>query len=585
MNKIQKLVKNLLKEEYDIQHRLLNLALFFGMCGVFVSLITSIFLGFGLWSNLLVFILLIFFGICFWIANGLNHPQISAVIICLVLNDFIFPALYITSGGINSGMPAWMVLGLMSSIVLMKGKKTIPVFFISLAGFVGAVIFGHFRPDLFYVVESKISILIDMIFAVGIISAILGSLFKYQSYVNDKQKMEILKSYREAKKAADAKSEFLSNMSHDIRTPINAVIGYTEMAKKNLDDKAKLSDCISKISIASEHLSTLLTEVLEMNKIEQGSNYTYEEEVCKVSDIVNDVLTILENDINQKNINVHVDFSMMEDDVVSCDRIHIHQILQNVIGNAIKYSAADKTILIQVIRFDDADETKINCEFHIKDEGCGISSDFMDKVFVPFEREKNIINRSVQGTGLGLSITKSLVDVMKGTIEVNSELDKGSEFIITLPLMIPALDELAPNDDSFTYNFHGKRILIVDDDEMSREIAAEILRDAGAEVEEVVDGSFAVEKVSLSEPGYYNLILMDIVMPVVDGLEATKIIRNLENKELSEIPIIALSANPFKEDKRKAFYAGMDAYLVKPMRITELVKAIGLILQEEKVLI
>ena len=421
-----------------------------------------------------------------------------------------------------------------------------------------------------------------MVIAVVMVASIFTLIFKYQAYVYEKQKKEILNAYKEAQKATNAKSEFLSKISHDIRTPVNAVVGYTEIAKRNINDTEKLKDAFNKISIASNHLLNLIDEVLDMSKIESGKAYKIEEEVCHLSDLVDEVTRLMQKEISDKNLKVHTNFSLMDDGVVSCDMLHLSQILLNLLCNAIKYSYPEKNIFIDVVQFTSDDESNSIYEFHVKDEGCGINQDYLDKIFIPFEREKTALNNAVAGTGLGLAITKSLVEMLHGTIEVSSELGKGTEFVVTLPLAVPDLTELEEDEDTMVYDFHGKRILIVDDDDMSREITCDALKEVGAEVEEARDGSFAIEKINISTPGFYDLVIMDVHMPVIDGCEATKIIRGLKTKELAEIPIIAMTANAFPEDKKRAFNSGVNAYLIKPVRINDLVKVLKLILHERR---
>lgn len=582
MNGLKRFFKKFYQESFDIQHRLLNIILLSGMLGIVLSCISSIFLGFDPFSYILIGICLVFFVFTLWVANGLKKPQIAVIILSIITNNIILPLLYLYSGGIKSGMPIWCLMGLIFSVMLLKGKKAYIILSINLLGFLTAVFVSYKFPQFLITIDSIKYIYIDMVIAIVVVASIFTLIFKYQAYVYEKQKKEILNAYKEAEKATNAKSEFLSNISHDIRTPVNAVVGYTEIAKRNINDTEKLKDAFNKISIASNHLLNLIDEVLDMSKIESGKAYKIEEEVCQLSDLVDEVTRLMQKEISDKNLKVHTNFSLMDDGVVSCDRLHLSQILLNLLSNAIKYSYPEKNIFIDVVQFTSDDESNFIYEFHVKDEGCGINQDYLDKIFIPFEREKTALNNAVAGTGLGLAITKSLVEMLHGKIEVSSELGKGSEFVVTLPLAVPDLTELEEDDDTMVYDFHGKRILIVDDDDMSREITCDALKEVGADVEEARDGSFAIEKISISTPGFYDLVIMDVHMPVIDGCETTKIIRGLKTKELAEIPIIAMTANAFPEDKKRAFNSGVNAYLIKPVRINDLVKVLKLILHEKR---
>ena len=582
MSGLKRFFKKFFQESFDIQHRLLNIILLSGMLGIVLSCISSIFLGFDPFSYLLIGICLVFFVFTLWVANGLKKPQLAVIILSIITNNIILPLLYLYSGGMKSGIPIWCLMGLIFSVMLLKGKKAYIILSINLLGFLAAVFISYKFPQFLITIDSIKFIYIDMVIAVVMVASIFTLIFKYQAYVYEKQKKEILNAYKEAQKATNAKSEFLSKISHDIRTPVNAVVGYTEIAKRNINDTEKLKDAFNKISIASNHLLNLIDEVLDMSKIESGKAYKIEEEVCHLSDLVDEVTRLMQKEISDKNLKVHTNFSLMDDGVVSCDRLHLSQILLNLLCNAIKYSYPEKNIFIDVVQFTSDDDSNSIYEFHVKDEGCGINQDYLDKIFIPFEREKTALNNAVAGTGLGLAITKSLVEMLHGTIEVSSELGKGAEFVVTLPLAVPDLTELEEDEDTMVYDFHGKRILIVDDDDMSREITCDALKEVGAEVEEARDGSFAIEKINISTPGFYDLVIMDVHMPVIDGCEATKIIRGLKTKELAEIPIIAMTANAFPEDKKRAFNSGVNAYLIKPVRINDLVKVLKLILHERR---
>jgi CheY-like chemotaxis protein len=347
-----------------------------------------------------------------------------------------------------------------------------------------------------------------------------------------------------------------------------------------MDNPEKLADSLEKISRASGHLLNLVNEVLDISKIDSGKSVV-EEEMCSIHQIIDNVCQIIQHDINQKNLKIELDYSMLDEDVLSCDKLRLNQILLNLLSNAVKYSYEGGKIFISVIQLSCDDESKIINEFHIKDEGCGMTPEFMEHVFEPFARDKTS-SVLAEGTGLGLTIAKSLAEIMGGTIEVTSELGKGSEFTAIIPLSIPQLTEIEEEQDIVIYDFKGRRVLVVDDNQLNREILVEAMREEGFVVDEAIDGSFAIEKLRDSEPGTYELVILDLQMPVMDGYETTRIIRNFQNPKVSEIPIVALTADALPEEKSRAFNCGVNAYLVKPVDMPSLLKVLMLFFRENK---
>ncbi|MBP3742309.1 MAG: response regulator [Treponema sp.] len=568
-------------EKYNLQHRLLNVLILVGMIGGTLASITSVILGFSILSIILSICIL---GFCFLgllIANTFGHPQLSVIILSLAVNNLIMPLLYITSGGIKSGMPLWITLGLVFTLLLLDGVKCWVVFSINCIGELAVIIYSILHPEIVWQPYNEIYIYIDILVATLTLVLTLAAIFKYNSYTYRKQEKDLIEAMIETQRATKAKSDFLSNMSHDIRTPMNAIIGFTEIAKKNLDDRKKLFDCISKITLSSEHLLNLINDVLDMTKIESGK-VTFEEETFNLRTIINDIQDMMMQTLLEKKMHLHIDTTQLIDETVSCDRLRLNQVLINLVGNAIKYSNPDGNIWLSAIQLPDDNENEILVEIHVKDDGLGMSKEFVEKVFQPFEREYNSTKSGISGTGLGLTITKSIVEMMRGTISVTSELGIGSEFVITIPFDVPTLLEIEDEDDLAikNFDFSKKRVLLVEDNAFNREIAVELLTDAGLEVEEANDGSIAVEILKNNPAGYYDAVIMDLQMPVMDGYEATRIIRSFEDIRIATIPIVAMTANAFSEDKKKALDCGMNAYLTKPINIKDLLKVMNLILQE-----
>ena len=532
----------------------------------------------------------------------------------------------------------------------------------------------------------------------------------------DKQVNQALSDAVAAAETANrAKSTFLSNMSHDIRTPMNAIIGFTTLALSNIDDKDRVKDYLTKTLASSNHLLSLINDVLDMSRIESGKLHLEEVEV-NLSDVLHDLKTIVSGQIYAKQLELYMDAMDVTDEDVYCDKTRLNQILLNLLSNAIKFTPAGGTVSVRVRQLAGQVRGCGQYEFRIKDNGIGMSPEFAKKIFEPFERERTSTVSRIQGTGLGMAITKNIVDMMGGTIEVQTAQGKGSEFIIRVPMRAQAehrpvekitelegLKALVVDDDFNTCDsvtkmlvkvgmraewtlsgkeavlrarqsiemsdvyhayiidwrlpdmngievtrqirslnddtpiiiltaydwsdieveakaagvtafcskpmfmsdlretlmsalgqkltnapqellpeknadFKDKHILLVEDNELNREIAQEILREYGFQVDTAENGEVAVEKVSTAAPGSYDLVLMDVQMPVMDGYTATRKIRALDDPARAKIPILAMTANAFDEDRCNALESGMNGFLSKPIVISDLVQELHKIL-------
>ena len=580
MLKNNRLIRRFFGEQYDIQHRLLNIILVVGILGVAFACLMSVIMNQNRMTQALSFICLFLFILIFWIANSLKRSQLAIIVFSILFNNLILPCLYITSGGIESGMPLWCLLGFIFPFLLIKGRSSITVFIVAIIEFIALIIYSYYHPEIIFKMASIKMVYVDMVITMIAVVVVIASIFRYQAYIYQKQQNTIVKSVREANEAIKQKQDFISNVSHDIRTPMDSIIGFTELAKKNMDNPEKLKDSLEKISRASGHLMNLINEVLDISKIDSGQS-AVEENMCSIHEIIDNVCQIMQNEIDNKKLKVELDYSMLDEDVLSCDNIRLNQILMNLVSNAVKYSYEGGHITISVIQLSTEDESKIINEFHIKDEGCGMTPEFMEHVFEPFARDK-ASPVSAEGTGLGLTIAKSLTEIMGGSIEVVSELGKGSEFTAIIPLSIPSLTEIEEEQDIVIYDFKGRRVLVVDDNQLNREILVEAMREEGFIVDEAIDGSFAIEKLRDNEPGTYELVILDLQMPVMDGYETTKIIRNFKDEKVSSIPIVALTADALPEEKTRAFNCGVNAYLVKPVDMPSLLKVLMLFFRENK---
>ena len=521
----------------------------------------------------------------------------------------------------------------------------------------------------------------------------------------DEYQKKLIEAYELAERANQAKTTFLNNMSHDIRTPMNAIIGFTSLAATHLDERERLKDYLGKIMTSSNHLLSLINDVLDMSRIESGK-VKIEENECSIPVIMHDLRNILQSDIKAKRLDFFIDTVDVVNEDVVCDKLRLNQVLLNCMSNSMKYTQPGGTVSIRIIQKENAPEGYADYDFVVRDTGVGMSREFVEHIFEPFSREENSTVSRVPGTGLGMAITKNIVDMMGGMIKVHSEPGVGSEFTISLrfktvassvrrgvikelngfralvaddnmdscvsvekmlrtiglrpewttsgkeavfrakyateqndpfqvyiidwlmpdmngvevvrrirmeigdevpiiiltaydwsdieeeareagvtafcakPLFLSELYDVLQTASSFKAEpefsiiqpeeFKGKRILLVEDGELNREIAETILRESGFQIVTVMDGKQAVDYMEQNDPGFVDLILMDIMMPVMDGYEATRQIRKLSDPKKSQVPIIAMTANAFEEDVKAALEAGMNDHLAKPIRIERL---------------
>lgn len=519
----------------------------------------------------------------------------------------------------------------------------------------------------------------------------------------------------QANKANKAKSIFLSNMSHDIRTPMNAIVGFTNLAISHINNKEQVEEYLKKIMTSGNHLLSLINDVLDMSHIESGKIHL-EEKPCSLPDILHGLHNILQADIHAKQLELQIDTVDVFDEDIFCDKLRLNQVLLNLLSNSVKYTSAGGIVSLRITEKPGSLKGYATYEFCIRDNGIGMSEEFVEHIFEPFEREQNSTISGIQGTGLGMAITKNIVEMMNGTIQVKSKLNEGTEFLVTFPfrlyhgarepqeiLELKNCRALVVDDDFNTcdsvsymlgqlgmraeWTLSGKeavlrthqavmrkddfyiyiidwllpdmngvevtrrirkemgenvpviiltaydwsdieteakeagvtafcrkplflselrsclnavinpedekeaksansiskcrtgRILLAEDVEMNQEIAAAILGDAGFSTEIAGNGEIAVNMLKKSEPGYYQLVLMDVQMPVMNGYEATKEIRKIENKELASIPIIAMTANAFEEDKQEALKCGMNGHIPKPIDIDNLFETLDAVIK------
>lgn len=397
--------------------------------------------------------------------------------------------------------------------------------------------------------------------------------------VIEKANHELEEALDMANRANNAKTVFLNSMSHDIRTPMNAIIGFTDLLNDNLSDADKARNYITKIRSSSDYLLSLINNVLEMARIESGKTELDESDVSIKS--FDSVYCLFESQMKEKNIDFTWNVNVQHNNI-QCDVVKLKEILMNIINNAYKYSLPGDSVTVNIDELPCDRDGYVKIRTMVSDTGIGMSEDFLEHIFEDFSREQTSTESGQFGTGLGMAIVKKMVDLMGGDIDVQSEPGKGTTFTVTLTHRISEeiTDIGAVSKRNEDYSFEGRRILLAEDNDLNAEIAMTILAGAGMEVDRAADGIQCIDMLEKAEPGYYDLILMDIQMPNMDGYKATMLIRKLDDKRLANIPIIAMTANAFNEDRKKAFEAGMNGHIAKPISAADLKMTLAGIMEE-----
>lgn len=395
---------------------------------------------------------------------------------------------------------------------------------------------------------------------------------------NRKHTRELQEALDAADRANHVKGDFLMNMSHDIRTPLNAIIGMTAIAQENIPDHVKMEDCLKKIKISGTYLLSLVSDVLDMSQIEDGK-IALKEEPILLPQLYREVTDAMSLQAQEAGLALEALPAQLKNEAIQGDPLRIRQVLLNIITNAIKYTPSGGRVSLGFIQKEDTAEGLGTYQFQCRDTGIGMSEEFLTRVFLPFERNKNTTTSKIAGAGVGLSITKGLLDLMGGEIFVESELEKGSTFTVYFYLELledmpqtaketPQESAAGPSEeipDSGDDDYGDKRILLVEDNELNMEIAEELIGMTGVQIETACDGQVALQMVLDHPCGYYDLIFMDIQMPVMDGYEATRQIRKLDREDARTIPIYAMSANAFAEDVENSIRSGMNGHIAKPI--------------------
>lgn len=409
--------------------------------------------------------------------------------------------------------------------------------------------------------------------SIGEKTHIIGAFYDVTQEVMEKLEAteRLNKALIDARKANKAKSVFLSNMSHDIRTPMNAILGYAAMARASKDED-KRADCLEKIGTAGEHLLSLINDILDMSRIENGK-LNYEPIPSNIKDEALSLADMMKNEANKKNIELICDIDL-KNEFAFCDPLRLRQIELNLLSNAVKYTKNGGRVYFGIKDYECESGEEAVYEIIVKDNGIGMSEEFQKTVFEMFSREREAGPGNVQGTGLGLAITKSIVEKMGGTIILESQQGVGSEFTVRFTVPVAEKVVKAAFEEVREGEFKGMRVLVVEDNELNLEIISEVLKNLEIEVESATNGEEAVQRVSEVGGEYYDIVFMDIQMPVMNGHSATMAIRSIDDKSIKKLPVIAMTAEAFEEDKVRALKSGMNGHIAKPIEMKKLVSVL-----------
>ena len=388
---------------------------------------------------------------------------------------------------------------------------------------------------------------------------------------------ELEKAAELAKSANEAKTRFLFNMSHDIRTPMNAIIGFSGLLEKNLQNKEKAKEYLGKIRSSGNLLMTIINQILEIARIESGTT-ALQLKAEDINTVFHTVSTVFEEDIRKKNLQYSADLDVYHT-LIFCDRVKLQEIMLNIISNAIKYTSDGHRVHVKIYEKDSENPRKARLIFTCEDTGIGMSEEYLPHIFEEFSREHTTTENKVAGTGLGLPIVKSMIELMGGSIRVESTQGAGTKFTVEISFDIAAEEDIygnqIPEHPDTLARMEGKRILLAEDNDLNAEIAIELLAEQKIIADRAIDGADCLDKLEKAAPGYYNMILMDIQMPVMDGYGATARIRRMKDEKKASIPIIAMTANAFAEDRQKAISVGMNDHVAKPIDMNVLLPVIA----------
>lgn len=506
--------------------------------------------------------------------------QLFYALIVAPVNLIIFPFMFLWAegGGIESGMPVWLTFGVLLVCIMTSGVYFKILLVLTVVTDISIILYGYFHQDTFKYIDNDFYYYEDNLIAILVVAGTIGLILKYQHYVQSRQTKRIEGAVIEAEqekvnaqKANAAKTNFLANMSHDIRTPMNAIVGMTDIAKYNIDDKEKVQECLDKITASSTQLLNLLNNILDMSEIEMDA-LKLKESQFSMTELVENIQIVLTQMARGRKVELEMTCDVAHTNLLG-DSVRLRQVLMNIISNGIKYTEAFGKVSVSIKETEEDGSDYASFDIVVEDTGVGMTQEFIENhIFKPFERSGDRRVQKVEGSGIGMSISKSIIDAMGASLRIESTVGVGSGFFIHMRFKKDKeIQKSFMQEDGISIlDATGKNILVVEDNDMNMEIIKAILERTHAHVICAWDAEEAIDIFSKSKEGRFDLILMDIQMPGMDGYSAARMIRSMDRKDSMTIPIMAMTANAFAQDVEKAFNAGMNAHIAKPIDVDEL---------------
>ncbi len=593
INWLRPTTERFIGDHLTLENRLSNLIMLCTWFGCIFAFVFSLLINQSWGQSITVLAGLIIVTGCLYVGVWRNKPKVAALMVILLINELLFPFMFIACGGIHSGMICWFIVGLIFPFLVLTGPICIIVFVI------GAITLGGcFVLEYFGIIPSHplvdLGWVEDAVQSMILVAIVFGVIFKFQTYVYSKQNKELLEreealqeAMKELERVSNAKSDFLANMSHEIRTPINAIMGMNELVLRESKDDNVTQNSI-KIQSASENLLSIINDILDFSKIESGKM-----ELIPVDYQLSSTLNDLYNVISMRASNKGLGFEIVNNPDIP-ERLHgdefrIRQVVSNFLTNAVKYTKEGHVEL--AVSYEKVDATNLNLIFEVKDTGVGISEDDIGKLFESFQRIDEIHNRTIEGTGLGLTITKKLVEQMEGSIQVESKLGQGSVFTAIIPQTYSGdetIGEFAKRHEEFQKNKGVKykellhapdaRILVVDDIRINLTVVKGLLKNTEVKSDLALSG---IKALQMMEKTKYDLVFLDHMMPELDGIETLKRLRS-GNSINAATPVVALTANAIKGAEEEYLAAGFNDYLSKPVHGEDLEKMLIKYLPKDK---
>lgn len=576
---------NWINEKYrtlDTQRLVMNAILVISLSALVILISTETLMYGEEESGILgLFFIMLFLLIMLMLVNVYPHKiGLWSAIVTVPINFVFFPYQFLiaSGGGIKSGMPVWLTFGILLVFLMTEGIYCRILAPLTIALNAGMMVWAYLNPAMSPERMMRTYYYNDNLIAMLVVGCSCGFVLKYQKIVQKRQtrvielaRLTAEQEKQNAQKANQAKSKFLTNMSHDIRTPMNAIVGMTDIAKYNIDDADKVKECLQVISASSTQLFQLLNNVLDLSEIEtQGLKL--KEIPFNLEELMENIEVVVWQSAQNKKIDLQFHVDIKNGNLIG-DHVRLRQMIMNIIGNSVKFTPIEGNITVTVKQVDNEIDDFANLVFEIEDTGIGMSQEFVNKIFNRFERDESQSVEKIEGNGIGMSITKGIADAMGATIQVQSKQGVGTKFTIYLRMKVDQNSREAihkEKDGSISFDASGKRILIVEDNEINMEIIKGILERTNAELICAWSAEEALDIIQNEGNDFYDIIFMDIQLPGMDGYSAARNIRRLPREEAMTVPILAMTANAFSQDVEKAFDSGMNAHIAKPIDVDEL---------------